>query len=140
MSPNGDRRGHLTGVVLQLTRAPSMSKRGHEHWIVFRGAMLADLPAILGCTPEELPAVLTVKGRPKALKVGIMLDVLAKYPKADEPKLVNWMRRWAGHWEYLKRIAHGCNRHDLEGNDVAPITYYERDQARRRLEARDRAA
>jgi len=117
-----------------------MSKRGHEHWIVFRGAMLADLPAILGCTPEELPAVLTVKGRPKALKVGIMPDVLAKYPKADEPKLVNWMRRWTGHWEYLKRIAHGCNRHDLEGNDVAPITYYERDQARRRLEARDRAA
>src|SRR5689334_4990424 len=52
--------------------------------------------------------------------VGIMLDVLAKYPKADEPTLVNWVRRWTGHWEYLKRMAHGCNRHDLEGNDVPP--------------------
>jgi len=117
-----------------------MSKRGYEHWIAFREAMLAELPAILGSTPEGLPPVLTVKGRPKALRVGIALDLLAKYPKADETKLANWVRRWTGHWEYLKRIAHGCNRHDLEGIDVAPITYYERDQARRRLGARDRAA
>jgi sRNA-binding protein len=49
-----------------------------------------------------------------------MLDVLAKYPKADEPTLVNWVRCWTGHWQYLKRIPHGCNRHDLEGNDVPP--------------------
>src|SRR5690242_8783178 len=104
---NREAQWRQPGPIHQLrsavTSAISMSKRGHEHWIVFRGAMLADLPATLGCTQKELPAVLTVKGRPKALKVGIMPDMLAKYPKADEPKLVNWVRRWTGHWEYLKR-------------------------------------
>jgi sRNA-binding protein len=110
-----------------------MSKRRHERWIAFREAMLNELPAILGCTPEELPPVLAVMGRPKALKVGIALDLLAKFPKADEPKLADWLRRWTGHWEYLKRIAHGCNRHGLEGNDMAPITDDDRGCAREKL-------
>ena len=76
-----------------------MSKRRHERWIAFREAMLDELPVILGCTPEELPPVLAVMGRPKALKVGIALDLLAKFPRADEPKLADWLRRWTGHWE-----------------------------------------
>ncbi len=49
-----------------------------------------------------------------------MLDVLAKYPKADEPTLVNWVRRWTGHWEYLKRMAHGATGTTLKGIRIAP--------------------
>ena len=123
-------------LVRGVSRCAVMSTRKHKHWIVFREMMLAHLPPILGCTSEELPPVLTTKGRPKALKVGITLDLLARFPNANEPKLANWLQRWTIHWEYLKRIAQGRNRHDLDGNDVAPITYCERHQARRRLGVR----
>ena len=95
-------------------------------------AMIAKLRAVLN-TEDILPPVFMGSRRPKALKVGIDKDLLARYPVADGYELSDWLEAWTHQPAYLKRIAHGRHRHDLAGENCGKITPSQRDHAHRVL-------
>jgi sRNA-binding protein len=92
----------------------------------------AELGAILKTEPSTLPAVFG-GSRPRALKVGILYDLVALYPQADVATLRDWLGRYTASKSYLRRIALGKHRHDLAGTNVGLIGNEVRARARKRL-------
>lgn len=96
--------------------------------------MLKQLQEILH--NEFVPIVFLGSRRPKVLKIGIHEDLLVRHPDADADKLSNWLQTWTNTTAYVKRITHGTNRHDLDGQDVGKITKAQRGHAHRVLRER----
>jgi len=106
-----------------------------EHQLTMHAARI-ELASILRCDPLALPEVF-YGTRPRALKVGIYFDILARYPAADAQRLRDWLGRYTSTRVYLRRIALGCHRHDLDGNNAGAIEEQSRKRARRRFQLLD---
>lgn len=102
--------------------------KGRRYAAKFRARMLDELAVCLGTERDALPPVFQTD-RPKALKIGIHDEMIARFPSADPAALDLWLRRWCGMFSYVARIAHGLNRHDLDGNDCGEIGAEHRAQA-----------
>jgi sRNA-binding protein len=109
------------------TEARLLSK-GRRYAAKFRTRMLDELAVCLGTERDALPPVF-LTDRPKALKIGIYDEMIARFPSADPAALNLWLRRWCGMFAYVARVAHGLNRHDLDGNDCGEIGAEHRAQA-----------
>lgn len=101
---------------------------------VFQAKMLGDLAKILEIPIMEIPEVFR-RAKPRALKLGIHEDLLAKYPAADQKKLSRWLGGWTGTKQYLARIVYGTNRHGLDADDCGDISDDDRQAARLRMDA-----
>lgn len=84
---------------------------------------------------HEVPKVFTAS-QPKALRIGIDSDLVAALPHVEPDRFKSWLVRWCTSAAYLRRIARGENRHDLQGRDVGKITMRHRLAARDMLVAR----
>ena len=87
----------------------------------FHARKLAELAAILGTTSDALPGILCGRA-PAPLKVGIRADLAARYPNADAVAIGRWLGQWTGTEQYLKRIAAGGWRLDIDGCKAGEIT------------------
>lgn len=90
-------------------------------WKSYRAKMTAELSQILGTSEDDLPPVFRAKW-PKALKIGIHQDLIARFPEADPERIVDWLGRWTTTPPYFARLIHGKNRHDLDGRDAQKIS------------------
>jgi len=108
-----------------------------DHHITMHTARV-ELGAILRCDPRALPDVF-YGTRPRALKIGIYYDLLARYPGADAQRLRDCLGRYTATRAYLRRIVLGRNRHDLDGNNAGAIDAQSRARARARIRMLDAA-
>jgi hypothetical protein len=107
---------------------------------VFRELMLRDLGSILGCEIEALPVVFKFEGAPLPLKIGVELDVRARWPEADPARLSRWLRLWVSSRSYIREICFGGrDRFDLDGNVAGKVDDGAREHARRIIVANRRA-
>lgn len=92
--------------------------------------MRMELAIILRVGIADIPAVFK---RLRILKIGIYFDLLARHPDADRTALDDWLRRYTGRADYIRRVVRCRHRHDLDGNDVAAIDYHSKERAHTRL-------
>ena len=71
----------------------------------------------------------------RALAIGTYEVILAELA-CDPFALSVALRRWCGHSHYLRALAFGHHRHNLEGEDVCAIATEAKAHARRRLARR----
>jgi len=93
----------------------------------FRSEMLDKLREITGSA--DVPRVFTVADYPRALKVGIRHDLIARYPHVKAWKLNRWLNRWCGRSAYHKAVSIGGVRFDLDGKPAGRSTEDERAYA-----------
>lgn len=100
-----------------------------------REAFNAELSDILRVPVESLPRVFSAK-QVKILKIGVDVDIRARFPEADAERLASWLQRYTTSEMYLRRTIHkrAHNRHDLDGADVEPIQSGARYRAFKLLE------
>ncbi|MCG5526593.1 ProQ/FinO family protein [Ectothiorhodospira haloalkaliphila] len=83
-------------------------------------------------------------GNPVPLCLGAnerILEACENDPNAPDVAAVkDALRAWVRHPEYLRRVAAGDPRHDLEGHKVGPVAESHRDYAWACLEATKRTA
>jgi sRNA-binding protein len=101
------------------TRPQKQVSSHEESWRIFRALMLRELPTILGSS--QVPFVFMATSHPRPLKVGIYEDLLERFPQADRERLARWMKWWTRNPHYLQRLSLGKHRHNLDGEDAAPI-------------------
>jgi sRNA-binding protein len=66
----------------------------------------------------------------RPLKVGIFDDMVARYPALEAAALSAWFSQWTRQPVYLKRVATGRWRYDLDCEPVSEIRKCERDHAK----------
>jgi sRNA-binding protein len=107
---------------------------------IFRELMLKDLSAILGCAPDAVPVVLQLEGRPRPLKLRIDADMRARFPGAEPAKVSRWLKLWATRANYIKGVAQGAVRFDLDNNPAGTVSDSERDHALKQIDGHRKAA
>ena len=88
---------------------------------------------MLGIDAEHPPRVF-LGDKPKPLKIGVHLDLIARFPGAKPAKVRRWLARWTHSRRYLEAIAKGIARYDLDGGVAGEISELEHAHARQSLE------
>jgi ProQ/FINO family len=129
-------------IATNATRAPTDTPRhqAKNNWYRHRQLMLDMLPATLGCAPDDVPVVFLNLHWPRTLKIGIDADLRARFPQADTAKMRCWLKFWTRAPAYLKRLATGAHRHDIDGNDAGLIDAKHARHARKLLGSTKTAA
>jgi hypothetical protein len=89
--------------------------------------LLNELEAIIG---DEPPPVFK---KMRALQRGAFEAMLTRYPKTDRDKLAAWFALWTRQKAYVKRLAYGKHRHDLDGKIVSRVSDQDISDAKLRM-------
>ena len=101
---------------------------------VFRSLMLRDLVELLGCASAAVPPAF-LSDEPRPLKIGTNEELLARFPGADQAKVSRWLRLWTSRLNYIKAVAYGLLRFDLDDKPAGEISADEKKHARKQIAA-----
>lgn len=81
-------------------------------------AKITDVKEIIALLAQKFPLCFSVEGEAKPLKIGIFKDIAERMTDEDNvsrTQLRQALRRYTSSWRYLKCVAKGGNRVDLDG-------------------------
>jgi hypothetical protein len=113
---------------------PIAWRERHARELSEHGLTLTDIDALTATLSERWPLAFNPLHR-RALAIGTYEVILAELA-CDPFALSVALRRWCGHSHYLRALAFGHHRHNLEGEDVCAIATEAKAHARRRLARR----
>lgn len=87
---------------------------------------------------ETLSATFAVFRDCQPLAIGIHKTIKARLPEIDEGALRTALKRYTASTKYLKAIANGKKRSDLDGNPAGEVTAEQRQQALETIKERFR--
>ena len=98
---------------------------------------LKDAKQIIGYLAQQFPNCFTAEGEAKPLKIGIfkeLADRVEPLGLVSRTQLRQALRRYTSSWRYLKSIARGGERIDLDGNAGDKVEQDHIDHAAKALE------
>jgi len=81
-------------------------------------------------TGDLVPPVFEASDYPRALKIGIRDDLVARFPHVKPWRLAGWIALWCRRIQYHRAVARGGVRFNLDGNPAGRITEAERAYGR----------
>jgi ProP effector len=98
---------------------------------------LTDVKQIIAFLAEKFPQCFTVEGEAKPLKIGIFKDLADRVDEdgiVSRTQLRQALRRYTSSWRYLKCVAKGGVRIDLDGNQGEALESDHIEHAAKELE------